>query len=119
MDHPRASQNRQHSLPLAIRRFVDKKAEFIYVPFNEVIVKAKLLDAIPFDVPDVEYTHYGDKCTFDYIIHKQKLKDPALNTMATIVRGADTDRHDIARQSSGLWAISAGMAFNFKNDHEL
>jgi AraC-like DNA-binding protein len=105
--------------PWLIKRFVDPDAEFIYAPFDEVIPKSKELDAIPFDLPNVEYTHYGDQCTFDYIIRKHKLNDPALNVIATIVRGADTDRHDISAQSSGLWAISAGLAFNIKNDLEL
>ncbi len=105
--------------PWLIKRFVDQDAEFIYVPFDQVIPKSKELNAIPFDLPNVEYTHYGDECTFDYIIKKHKLKDPALNAMAVIVRGADTDRHDIASQSSGLWAISAGLAQNIQDDHEL
>ena len=105
--------------PWLIKRFVDKEAEFIYVPFDQVIPKSKELNAIPFDLPDVEYTHYGDKCTFDYIIEKHKLDDAALQTLAVIVRGADTDRHDIASQASGLWAISAGLSNNFTNDHEL
>ena len=105
--------------PWLIKRFVDPSAEIIYVPFDQVIKKAKELDAIPFDLPEVEYTHYGDRCTFDYIIEKHKLTDPALRVLAAIVRGADTDRHDIASQASGLWAISAGLSYNIKNDHEL
>ncbi|WP_026969380.1 chromate resistance protein ChrB domain-containing protein [Algoriphagus terrigena] len=102
--------------PWLIRRFVDQEAEFIYVPFEEVIPKSKEFDAIPFDLPGVEYTHYGDECTFDYIVKKHKLDDPALKVMAVIVRGADTDRHDLASQSSGLWAISAGLSHNVKDD---
>jgi len=105
--------------PWLIKRFVDSDAQFIYVPFDEVIPKAKELNAIPFDLPDVEYTHYGDQCTFDYILKKHKLKDPALQQIAIIIRGADTDRHDISSQSSGLWAISAGLAYNITNDLEL
>lgn len=105
--------------PWLIKRFVDKDAEFIYVPVAEVLKQAKALNAIPFDLPDIEYTHYGDHCTFDYIIKKHELKDSALKTMAIIVRGADTDRHDIASQSSGLWAISAGLSENVKDDQEL
>jgi len=105
--------------PWLIKRFIDKEAEFIYVPFNEVVRKSKELDAIPFDVPDVKFTHYGDLCTFDALVDAYKIKDPAILTMAMIVRGADTDRHEIAFQSSGLWAISAGLAHNFKNDNEL
>lgn len=105
--------------PWLIRRFIDKEAEFYYVPFNIVAKKAKELKAIPFDVPDVEFTHYGDLCTFDALVKKYKIKDPAVHTMAVIVRGADTDRHELAFQSSGLWAISAGLAHNYDNDHEL
>ena len=105
--------------PWLIKRFVDKDAEFIYVPFDQVILKSKELNATPFDFPDVEYTHYGDKCTFDSIIEKHKLDDPSLKVVAVIVRGADTDRHDIASQSSGLWAISAGMSYNVKDDYQL
>jgi AraC-like DNA-binding protein len=105
--------------PWLIKRFIDKEAEIVYVPFDQVARKAKELDAIPFDVPDVEFTHYGDKCTFDSLVEKYKIKDTAVQTMAVIVRGADTDRHDLAVQSSGLWAISAGLSYNHKDDHEL
>ncbi len=105
--------------PWLIKKFVDAEAEFIYVPSDKVIELSKEYNAIPFDVPNVEYTHYGEECTFDFIIRKHKLKDEALQTLALIVRGADTDRHDIASQASGLWAISAGIAHNFKDDHEL
>jgi AraC-like DNA-binding protein len=105
--------------PWLIKRFIDKDAEILYVPFDKVIVKASSMKAIPFDVPDVEYTHYKDQCTFDYFLKKHQIEDPALHTMATIVRGADTDRHDLAVQASGLWAISAGLAFNFTDDKEL
>jgi AraC-like DNA-binding protein len=105
--------------PWLIKRFVDKDAEFIYVPFEKVLKKAKELGATPFDIPDVEYTHYGDECTFDFIVKKHKIKDEAIKTLAVIVRGADTDRHDIASQASGLWAISAGLAYDTKDDHEL
>src|SRR3954451_12716789 len=105
--------------PWLIKNFVDKEAEFIYVPADNVIEQAKKLNAIAFDIPNVEFSHYEDKCTFDYIIKKYKLTEPALQTIAVIVRGADTDRHDIASQASGLWAISAGLSYNIKDDHEL
>lgn len=105
--------------PWLIKNFVDQDAEFIYVPAEKVKEQARKLDAIPFDIPDVEFSHHEDKCTFDYIIQKYDLKDPALQSMAVIVRGADTDRHDIAMQASGLWAISAGLAYNFKDDNDL
>jgi AraC-like DNA-binding protein len=105
--------------PWLIRRFVDQQAEIIYAPFDLVLSKSIELDAIPFDVPGVEYTHHGDECTFDYILQKHKISDEALKVMAPIVRGADTDRHELALQAPGLWAISAGLAYNHTNDYEL
>lgn len=105
--------------PWLIKRFIDKEAEIVYVPFDQVVRRARELDAIPFDVPDVEFTHYGDRCTFDALVEKYKINDTAVQTMAVIVRGADTDRHDLAVQSSGLWAISAGLSYNYKDDQEL
>jgi AraC-like DNA-binding protein len=105
--------------PWLIKRFIDPEATFIYVPFNLVKTKAAELNAIPFDIPDVEFTHYGDECTFDYFIRKYELKDDALKTLAVIVRGADTDRHDLASQSSGLWAIAAGLSYNITDDQAL
>ncbi len=105
--------------PWLIKRFIDPKAEIIYVPYHKVSQQAAKLKATPFDVPGVEFTHYKDRCTFDYFVEKYQLTDPAILTLALIVRGADTDRHDIAKQSSGLWAISAGLAYNSKDDQEL
>ena len=105
--------------PWLIKRFIDKDAEIIYVPFDEVIPRSKQLSAIPFDIAGVEYTHYNDECTFDYFLKKHKLKDKALHIIAPVVRGADTDRHNTSVQSSGLWAISAGLAYNYQNDQEL
>jgi hypothetical protein len=105
--------------PWLIKRFIDKDAEIIYVPFDEVITKAAALDAIPFDLPGVEYTHYDDQCSFDYFIKKHHLKDAALDRVAAIVRGADTDRHDFVPQAAGLEAIFSGLAYNIKNDYEL
>jgi len=105
--------------PWLIKNFVDKDAEFIYVPADVVQQQAIKLNAIPFDIPGVEFSHYEDKCTFDYIVEKYKIEDAAIKTLAIIVRGADTDRHDIASQASGLWAISAGLAYNTEDDYEL
>lgn len=105
--------------PWLIKRFIDKEAEIIYVPYDQVKSKAEELGATPFDVPDVAFTHYRDQCTFDYFVAKYEITDPAIHTIAVIVRGADTDRHDLAPQAPGLWAISAGLAFNTPNDQEL
>ncbi|MFP5041864.1 chromate resistance protein ChrB domain-containing protein [Parasediminibacterium sp. JCM 36343] len=105
--------------PWLIKKFIDKEAEFIYVPFHQVMEKSKELEATPFDIPYVEFTHYGSQCTFDYIVKKYKIDDPAILVIANIVRGADTDKHGLAREASGLWAISAGLSFNIKDDYEL
>ena len=105
--------------PWLIKRFIDEKAEIIYVPFDQVLKQAKKLGAIPFDIPDVEFTHYGKECSFDYFVKKYNIKDKAVLTMAPIVRAADTDQHELASQSVGLWAISAGLAHNIRDDQEL
>ncbi|QDK80559.1 helix-turn-helix domain-containing protein [Spirosoma sp. KCTC 42546] len=105
--------------PWLIRRFIDPTAEIRFVPEGQVELQAQVLNAIPFDIPGVEYSHYEDRCTFDYFLQKHNLTDPALQTLAPIVRGADTDDHSLAAQAAGLWAISAGMAFNIKDDQQL
>ena len=105
--------------PWLIKRFIDPQGEIIYVPYSEVLEKAVTLNAIPFDLPGVEYSHYDDQCTFDYFLKKYQLKDPALHRIAAIVRGADTDRHDFAPQAAGLEAIFSGLAYNSKDDQEL
>ncbi len=105
--------------PWLIKNFVDKDAEFIYVPTAQVLEKAKELNAIPFDIPKVEYSHEGAFCTFDTIIRIHELSDPALKTLAVIVRGADTDHFELAPQAAGLWAISAGLSHNIRDDHEM
>lgn len=105
--------------PWLIRNFIDPQAQFFYVPFDTVIAKAEELNAIPFDVIGVELTHKNGLCTFDALLVKYQLDDPALQIMAPIVRGADTDQHGLSNQASGLWAIAAGMAYNIKDDQEL
>lgn len=105
--------------PWLIKRFIDKEAEIIYVPYEEVLEQAKKLKATPFDIPGVEFTHYGNDCTFDYFIKKYKIKDAAVLAMAPIVRGADTDHHELALQAPGLWAIASGMSYNIKDDQQL
>ena len=88
-------------------------------PHRKKKKKAGESNAIPFDIPEVDFTHYDDKCSFDYFVQKYEIDDPAIHTVAIIVRGADTDRHDLAAQSSGLWAISSGLAHISKSDYEL
>jgi hypothetical protein len=105
--------------PWLIKSFVDSEAEFIYISKEKVFTRAKELGAIPYDIPGAEYTHEGEYCTFDYIIKRHNLTEPALQQIATIVRGADTDSFQLAPQAAGLWAISAGLSYNYKNDHEM
>jgi hypothetical protein len=104
--------------PWLIKRFVDPEAVFLYVPKEQVFEQAQELEAIPYDIPGAEYSHHGEECTFDYVIRKHGLTDPALHLIALIVRGADTDRFDLAPQAAGLWAISAGLSRNYTDDLE-
>jgi hypothetical protein len=106
--------------PWLIRRFVDSEAEFLYVPSKEVLRAAKEKEAIPYDVPDVRFSHDGELCSFDAFLKTYRLTgDPALAQLAVIVRGADTARPDLAPQAAGLLAVSLGLSRNFKDDHEM
>src|SRR4051812_40425590 len=87
--------------PWLILRFIDPSATIIFAPEKLVLQRAQEVGAIPFDVPGVEYSHYEDRCTFDYFLQKYGLTDPALHTIAPIVRGADTDDYAVAAQSAG------------------
>lgn len=104
--------------PWLIARFVDKSPEFLFVPADQVISQAAVTGAIPYDVPAVELTHDGPLCSFDAILKKYALTEPALLDLAVIVRGADTARLDLAPQCAGLLAISLGLSHNFQDDHE-
>ncbi len=105
--------------PWLISRFIDPQAEFIYVPTPKVIATAKDLNATPYDIEGVEFAHEGDRCSFDTIIRIFGIKDTPLDHLATIVRGADTSRHDLSPQCGGLFAISLGLSANFADDHEM
>ncbi len=105
--------------PWLIARFIDREAEFLYVPAAAVMTVAAEQGAIPYDVPNVEYGHIGERCSFDAFLDKHKLVDPGLLRLAAIVRGADTGRPDLTPQSHGLLAISLGLSKNFPDDHEL
>ncbi len=104
--------------PWLIRRFVDPKARFLFVEGKEVRNVAERFEATPFDVEDVALSHKDDLCTFDTMLDTFGLKTDALATMANIVRGADTNRHDLAPQVSGLLAISLGLSRMFRDDLE-
>lgn len=105
--------------PWLIARFIDRDAEFLYVPAGEVAATAARTGAIPYDVPGVKFTHVGERCSFDAFVAEHRLDAPGLDLLADIVRGADTDRLDLAPQSAGLLAISLGMGRLFADDHEL
>jgi hypothetical protein len=104
--------------PWLIQRFVDKDAEFLFVPPAEVMATAEKTGAIPYDVEGVELTHDGPLCSFDAIIKKYELDDPALAEMATIIRGADTDRHDLHQACPGVYAVLIGLSATYADDHE-
>lgn len=105
--------------PWLIRRFIDPLAEFIYVPADEVLACAQQQSAIPYDVPDVQFSHRGDRCSFDALIEDFQINDPALAALAVIVRGADTGKPELTPQSAGLLAISLGLSALHADDHQM
>jgi rhodanese-related sulfurtransferase len=105
--------------PWLISRFIDPSAQFLYVPTALVIATASQLNATPYDIEGVEFAHEGERCSFDTIIRIYDIRDKPLHQLASIVRGADTSRHDLAPQCGGLFAISLGLSANFANDHEM
>jgi hypothetical protein len=104
--------------PWLIARFIDREAEFLFVPAHDVARVAKETGATPFDVEGVELTHVGPQCSFDAFLKKYALSDPALADLALIVRGADTARLDLAPECAGLLALSLGLSRLFRNDLE-
>jgi hypothetical protein len=105
--------------PWLIARFIDRDPEFLYVPADQVIRVARETGGVPYDIPGVEMTHVGDRCSFDAFMSKHGLIQPALEKLALIVRAADTSRLDLAPQAAGLYAISLGLSRNFDNDHTM
>jgi hypothetical protein len=104
--------------PWLISRFIDRDAEFLFVPSDQVMTVAKREQAIPYDVPDVELGHHGDHCSFDAFLDKYKLDDPALRALALIVRGADTSNRALSPESAGLFAYATGFAATSKDDFD-
>jgi hypothetical protein len=104
--------------PWLISRFIDRDAEFLFVPADQVMTVAKRDQAIPYDVPDVELGHHGDYCSFDAFLEKYKLDDPALRALALIVRGADTSNRSLAPESAGLYAYATGFQATSKDDFD-
>jgi hypothetical protein len=104
--------------PWLIKNFIDSDAEFVYVPNEEVMTYAERTGAIPYDVPDVELGHHGPECSFDAFLKKYNVTDPALQQVALIVRGADTDAKDLTHESRGLEAIADGFRRLYDDDHQ-
>lgn len=104
--------------PWLIKRFVDPQAEFLYVPTDQVLAVAEQDNAIPFDVPNVELGHHGPECSFDAILKKYDVTDPALQRLAMIVRGADTPAKDLTPESRGLEAIADGFRRLYSDDDQ-
>jgi hypothetical protein len=110
--------------PWLIKKFVDREAIFLFMPSDKVIETAKKENATPFDVPGVELGHHAGRCSFEAIVAKYHLEDPAVHLMAQIVSGADIapDTHfDLYNrpEAPGLRAIALGFAALGFSDHEL
>ncbi|HXI86331.1 MAG TPA: chromate resistance protein ChrB domain-containing protein [Parvularculaceae bacterium] len=105
--------------PWLIRRFIDENAVILYAPTAQVFEKAARERAIPFDIPGADFSHVGEKCSFDAFIEKFRLDDAGLAILAPIVRGADTGRPELAPEAAGLHAISLGLARGFEVDEAL
>lgn len=102
--------------PWLIRRFVDREARFLYVAPDEVMGVAERFGATPFDVEGVEFSHEGERCSFDRMLDVFCLHTEALDRMAEVIRGADTNRHDLAPQAAGLLAVSVGLSRQYSDD---
>ena len=105
--------------PWLIRRFIDPLARFDYVPAEKVLEEATKRQAVAYDLPGAPITHRGERCSFDALVEDFAIADPALDRLAAIVRGADTNRMDLAPQSAGLLAASLGLSARFADDHEM
>lgn len=104
--------------PWLIARFIDKDPVFLFVPPDQVLAVAEREGAIPYDIPGVELGHHGDRCSFDAFLDRYKLDDPALRTLAIIVRGADTNARNLTPESPGLYALATGFQSIAKDDHD-
>lgn len=104
--------------PWLIRRFIDPRAVFLFVAPAEVLAVSERFGATPFDIEDVPFSHRGDLCTFDVMIKTFGLTTPALSRLATIIRGADTARLDLAPEVPGLLAASLGLSRMYSDDLE-
>ena len=104
--------------PWLITRFIDPKPELLFVPAKEVRAVAEREGAIPYDIPDVELGHHGSRCSFDAFLDRYDLADPALVSLAAIVRGADTDDRALTPESAGLYAAATGFQATSRDDFD-
>jgi len=105
--------------PWLILRFIDPEAEFLFVPTDEVFATAENSNAVAFDIPGAPLTHSGPLCSFDAFIAEFAITDRGVLDMAPIIRGADTDRPELAPEAAGLHALSLGLSLNYADDHDL
>jgi hypothetical protein len=105
--------------PWLIRRFIDPWAEILYAPTRQVFLVAERDHGIAFDIPGAPFSHVGELCSFDAFITRFHIEDPGVRVLAPIVRGADTDRHDLAPEAAGLHALSLGLSVTHTDDQAL
>ena len=104
--------------PWLIRRFVDPRAQFLFVAPSQVANVADRFNGTPFDIEGVFFSHRDEKCTFDTMIKEFGIRNDALERLAVIVRAADTNRHDLAPEAAGLAAASLGLSRLYRDDLE-
>jgi len=104
--------------PWLIRRFIDREAEFLFVPKDQVLPTARRENGKSFDAPGADYTHRGNLCTFEVLVEEFGLREPAVERLARIVHGADIDgERDVCPESAGLLAIALGFVRTSPDDH--
>jgi protein-tyrosine-phosphatase len=104
--------------PWLISRFIDPRPELLFAPADQVLPLAKREGAIPYDIPKVELGHHGPRCSFDAFVERYELADPALDGLARIVRGADTDDRGLTAESAGLYAAATGFQATSRDDFD-
>lgn len=105
--------------PWLIRKFVDPEAEFFFVPADQVVAKAHELCAIPFDIDGVELGHHGEDVSFDSILKKYQITEPALLLLAEIVRAADSQPANPHPAGEGLRWVAFGFSALGLSDHQI
>jgi hypothetical protein len=108
-EHPRTDRV---ACPWLIRTFIDRDAQIVYLPRDQVLGYAARERAIGFDMPGATYTHRDGKCTFEVLVDEYRIEDPAVALVARIVHGADVaEDPDATPRSPGLLAIADGFAY--------